>query len=276
MDLRLIQIDAFGDGVLTGNPAAVMPLPHWLPDEVLQRIAAENNLSETAFYTAMLPADVARPDCPAYHLRWFTPQAEVDLCGHATLATAGHLYDDVHPGADEIRFWTRSGWLPVTRSDRPGELVLDFPAGRLAPADVAGGPAALGVEAEAELRDADLVLVVRNEAAVRSARPDFAALATLPVRGVVVTAPGDDVDFVSRWFGAGVGQFEDPVTGSAHSQIAPYWAERLGRTDLVARQLSARGGTVRCRVDGDRVRLTGAHHRYLDGVATIPDHLAIG
>ncbi|MGI5215914.1 PhzF family phenazine biosynthesis protein [Plantactinospora sp. CA-290183] len=286
MRLRLIQIDAFADRVFRGNPAAVMPLPHWLPDPVLQALAEENNLSETAFYVADLPPEAGSPpettsapgNEPAYHLRWFTPAIEVDLCGHATLATAGHLFEDAHPGAEGIRFWTRSGWLSVRRGPHDGELELDFPAGTLR--EIPDGDrtstaavAALGVEPEVRLRDTDLVYVLADEAAVRTAAPDFTALARLPVRGVVVTAPGDahGVDFVSRWFGAAAGISEDPVTGALHSQIAPYWAQRLGRTRLTARQLSARGGMVRCEVDGDRVRLAGTYHRYLDGTVTIPD-----
>ncbi|MFY1669938.1 PhzF family phenazine biosynthesis protein [Plantactinospora sp. WMMB334] len=280
MRLRLIQIDAFADRVFQGNPAAVMPLPAWLPDPLLQAIAEENNLSETAFYAAALPVDAALPpgDDPAYHLRWFTPAVEVDLCGHATLATAGHLFDDVHPDARRLLFWTRSGWLPVGRADRDGELELDFPAGRLRVVPDGDGTAAtaataLAIQPEHRFQDTDLVYVVRSAAEVRAIAPDFTVLAGLPVRGAVVTAPGDGdgVDFVSRWFGAGAGAFEDPVTGSAHSQIAPYWAERLGRTRLTARQLSARGGTVHCDVDGDRVRLRGSYRRYLDGTVTLPD-----
>ncbi|AVT32842.1 isomerase [Plantactinospora sp. BC1] len=280
MRLRLIQLDAFADRVFQGNPAAVMPLPGWLPDSVLQALAEENNLSETAFYTAGLPADADPPpgDDPAYHLRWFTPAVEVDLCGHATLATAGQLFDDVHPDASRLLFWTRSGWLPVRRTDRSGELELDFPAGRLRTVPDgdevdAAAVTALGIEPEHRFRDTDLVYVLRSAAEVRAVTADFTTLARLPVRGAIVTAPGDTdgVDFVSRWFGAGAGAFEDPVTGSAHSQIAPYWAERLGRTTLTARQLSARGGTVHCAVDADRVRLRGAYRRYLDGTVTIPD-----
>lgn len=303
MRLRLIQIDAFADRVFAGNPAAVLPLPSWLPDDVLRDIARENNLSETAFYVAELPPEAGPPPPaagvpgdpgstagpgstggaadghpPAYHLRWFTPATEVDLCGHATLATAGHLFDDVHPAATQISFWTRSGWLPVRRTARAGELELDFPAGQLrtVPDDdpvATAASAALGVEPEVRLRDADLVCVLPDEAAVHTLAPDFSALSRLPVRGVVVTAPGDaaGVDFVSRWFGCAAGITEDPVTGSAHSQIAPYWARRLGRDRLIARQLSARGGTVRCVVDGARVRLAGSYRRYLDGIVTIPD-----
>lgn len=270
MDLRLVQIDAFTEVVLGGNPAAVMPLPHWLPDATLQAIAQENNLSETAFHTAQLPEDVVQPAVPAYHLRWFTPATEVDLCGHATLAAAGQLFDEVHPDADEIQFWTRSGWLKVRRAG-PAELTMDFPAGRLAPAEQPHVAGAVGVKPELLLGDADLVVVVPDVAAVRNARPDWTVLADFGWRGVVVTAPGEgSADFVSRWFGCGAGLFEDPVTGSAHSQIAPYWADRLGRTELVGHQLSARGGRVRCAVRGDRVELTGSYRRYLEGTVTIP------
>lgn len=276
-----MQIDAFADQVFRGNPAAVMPLPSWLPDPVLQNLAAENNLSETAFYTDRLPVGVESPtgSDAAYHLRWFTPSIEVDLCGHATLATAGHLFDDVHPDGRRISFWTRSGWLHVCPGGRDGELVMDFPAEPLesVPAGdalAAAALAAVGVTAEATMRGTDLFFVLRDQAAVLAVAPDFTVLGRLPVRGVVVTAPGDGgVDFVSRFFGAAAGVGEDPVTGSAHSQIAPYWARRLGRSRLTARQLSERGGTVTCDVDGDRVRLGGTYRRYLEGTATIPDDM---
>ncbi|MDG4830786.1 PhzF family phenazine biosynthesis protein [Solwaraspora sp. WMMD1047] len=295
MRIRLVQIDAFADRPFEGNPAAVMPLPWWLPDALLHRIAAENNLSETAFYTDALPAGVDRPDGSdgAYHLRWFTPAVEVDLCGHATLAAAGQLFDDRHPDGGRLSFWTRSGWLHVRRGDRDGLLVLDFPAEPLTPVP-AGDPllsaasTALGVTTPHALRGTDLFLVLPEPAAVRAVTPDFSALARLPIRGVAVAAPGDGTgggdgggsggdgfDFVSRWFGGNSGVGEDPVTGSAHSQLAPYWAARLGRRRLTARQLSARGGTVVCEVDGDRVRLAGTYHRYLDGMVTIyPDGAA--
>lgn len=284
MRLNITQIDAFADRLFEGNPAAVMPLPSWLPDDMLQRIAAENNLSETAFYTEQLPDGVLRPSeaDAAYHLRWFTPAIEVNLCGHATLATAGQLFDDRHPDARQLSFWTMSGWLHVTRGQNTGELVMDFPTEPLVelPGDdetLALAQAALGVAAERAMRATDLVLVLPHESDVRSVAPDFTALSRLPVRGVIITAPADqedtgqkDIDFVSRWFSGFAGIGEDPVTGSAHSQIAPYWAERLGRDRLVARQLSARGGTVSCAVKGDRVSLGGRYHRYLDGTVTLP------
>ncbi|MCW2524730.1 MAG: putative phenazine biosynthesis protein PhzF family protein [Frankiales bacterium] len=284
MDIPLIWIDAFAERLFEGNPAAVMPLAEWLPDRTLQALAAENNLSETAFYCSVLPA-AAAPEAaaqsaagsagtqdavaagPTYHLRWFTPSIEVDLCGHATLATAAHLLDDVHPKDSHVRFWTRSGWLRVTRSG-PRQLTMDFPSEPLLP--VAPDPvvaAALGVTPTECRRATDLIYVVAAAEKIAALRPDFAVLAGLDARGVIVTAPGEagsGFDFVSRWFGAGAGIGEDPVTGSAHSQIAPYWAERLGKSKLTARQLSARGGTVRCEVVGDRVLITGSYRRYLD------------
>lgn len=278
MRVPLLQIDAFADRLLEGNPAAVMPLPRWLGDAVLQRVAAENNLSETAFVVPGVPADAASgayaaAEGPAYHLRWFTPTIEIDLCGHATLATAAHLLEDVHPAASQVRFWTRSGWLAVERADGGG-YTLDFPSELSLP--VAVEPAferALGVEVVEAFLATDLICVLDGAETVRALAPDIAALAAFDVRGVVATAAGagTSYDFVSRFFGPRAGVPEDPVTGSAHSQLAPLWAERLGKTVLVARQLSARGGTVRCRVAGERTYLTGRCERFLEGVATVPE-----
>ena len=270
MKLDIYQIDAFAAGPFEGNPAAVMPLTaDWLDDSVLQQLAEENNLSETAFYTAQLPVDAGPhdPEHPAYHLRWFTPAVEVDLCGHATLATAAQIFEDVHPDADRIQFWTRSGWLHVDRGP-DATLVMDFPAEP--PAPTAADPrivAALGIPVRECLKATDLVFVAESEHDIASMAPDFAVISPLKVRGIVVTAASDieGLDFVSRWFGAAAGVQEDPVTGSAHSQIAPYWADVLGRDSLVGRQLSARGGTVHCEVRGDRVHLSGAYRRYLRG-----------
>jgi PhzF family phenazine biosynthesis protein len=275
VQVPLLQIDAFAERPFEGNPAAVMPLPHWPSDAVLQAVAAENNLSETAFVVAELPAGVEPPDGahPACHLRWFTPMIEVDLCGHATLATAAYLLEDVHPRAATLQLFTRSGWLLVHRNPSGG-YTMDFPSVPLTPAEVDPVVAgALGVPVVEALRGMDLVYVVADAGTVRTLRPDLAALARLDVRGVVVTAPGTGTgyDVVSRWFGARAGIAEDPVTGSAHCQIGPMWAERLGTTDLVARQLSARGGTVRVAVRGDRTLLTGTCVRFLTGTATLPD-----
>jgi PhzF family phenazine biosynthesis protein len=277
VDVPLLQIDAFADAPLEGNPAAVMPLPHWLDDGLLQRVAAENNLSETAYLVADLPAATPPPPderAPGYHLRWFTPAIEVDLCGHATLASSSYLFEDVHPDKSTLQFWTRSGWLTVTRSGDDG-YTMDFPGELPVPDTI--DPAvvhALGADVEEALvaRGSDLVYVLPDAAAVAALAPDFGAIARLPVRGVVATASGagTEWDFVSRWFGARAGVPEDPVTGSAHCVTAPLWAERLGRHELVARQLSSRGGTVRCRVAGDRVLLTGRCARFATGTARLP------
>lgn len=273
MEIRLLQIDAFADDLFGGNPAAVMPLTHWLDERVLQSLANENNLSETAFYVPKLPDGViAQQDAPAYHLRWFTPVTEVDLCGHATLATAAHLFEDVHPRAQSLQFWTRSGWLSVQRGGR-GVFVMDFPAKSLRPIEPdARIESALGAHATAAFRGTDLIYILESPDEVRHLTPDFTVLGQLDVRGLIVTAAGGGagIDFVSRWFGAQAGVREDPVTGSAHSQIAPHWARELGRTELTARQVSARGGTVGCTVVDDRVHLAGTCRRYLDGTVTIP------
>ncbi|MDF2051045.1 PhzF family phenazine biosynthesis protein, partial [Arthrobacter sp. Cr_A7] len=233
MRIPLIQIDAFATRPFEGNPAAVMPLERWLDDSVLQQLAEENNLSETAFIVPEIPDGATPFDFaqPAYHLRWFTPAIEVDLCGHATLATASYLFTDVHPDAKRLQFWSRSGWLYV---ERDGEgYVLDFPSEM--PEPVAVDPVvseALGVPALEAFLATDLIHVVEDAETVRTLSPDFGALAKLPVRGVVVTAAGGETgyDFVSRFFGARAGIDEDPVTGSAHSQLAPLWAGRLDST----------------------------------------------
>lgn len=272
MRIPLIQIDAFASKPFEGNPAAVMPLGHWLEDEILQQLAGENNLSETAFIVPEIPGDAAPHDGshPSYHLRWFTPAIEVDLCGHATLATASYLFSDVHPDAGRLQFWTRSGWLYVERNG--DGFTMDFPSETLVPVDV--DPAvseALGVPVVEAFQATDLVYLVSDAEAVRDLTPDFGTLAKLPVRGVIVTAPGTgtEYDFVSRFFGARAGITEDPVTGSAHSQLAPLWSDRLGSSSLTARQLSARGGTVGCLVDGDRTLLTGTCTRFFEGTAVL-------
>ncbi|MCM6773300.1 PhzF family phenazine biosynthesis protein [Nocardia sp. CDC159] len=271
MEVLLHQIDAFADAPFTGNPAAVMPLLDWLPDGLLQQLAEENNLAETAFYTSALPpsAGVAPADGLAFHLRWFTPEAEIDMCGHATMATAAQILEDLQPGADRVHFFTRSGWLTVDRTD-DDEYVLDLPA--MPSVDVVPDPdlaAAVGVRAIRALTGQDEVLVVATEAEVRAARPNVAAFPKLS-RGVIITAPGDTADFVSRYFAPGAVP-EDPVTGSAHAQLVPLWARDFGRLDLTARQLSARGGRLRCTLAADRVLLAGRCHRYLDGVVRLSD-----
>lgn len=260
MKLRLFQVDAFASEVFEGNPAAVCPLDRWLDDALLQAIAAENNLSETAFVVA---AD------DGYALRWFTPVAEVDLCGHATLAAAHVLWIHLGETHERLGFDTRSGRLEVERAD--GLLRMDFPATLPAPVEVP--PAlvdALGAEPIEVLAAFDVVAVYADEAQVRALAPDFARLSEVDARGVLVTAPGRHADFVSRCFFPRLGVNEDPVTGSAHCELAPYWASRLGRDRLDARQLSSRGGRVRCEVRGDRVVLAGTAVDYLVGEIRIP------
>lgn len=244
------QVDAFTRTRFAGNPAAVCLLDRWLPDPLLQLIAAENALPETAFLV---------PQGDDYNLRWFTPEVEVDLCGHATLAAAFVLLTRVHPQRRDIQFISHAGLLRVSR-DRD-ELTLDFPSRPAVPAEPPPGLlAALGCEPPREvLRSRDWLVVLADAAAVRALQPDFPALLALPdVLGVCVTAPGDDgVDFVSRYFTPAQGIPEDPVTGSAHCTLTPYWVHRLGRNELQARQLSRRSGELRCTLAGERVFIAG-------------------
>jgi PhzF family phenazine biosynthesis protein len=244
--LPFFQVDAFAERPLTGNPAAVMPLERWLDDALMQAIAAENNLSETAF---TVPSENEDAD---YELRWFTPTTEVELCGHATLAS-GHVL--IH--GDRVRFSTRSGVLTVSRS---GDLLeLDLPAYEAAPGELPGLQEALGTSGElfiAEGGNNSAILLLPDEAAVRAVRPDFAKLKTFD-RLVMVTAPGDEQDVASRVFAAYHGIDEDPVTGSAHASLVPFWAKRLGRSEFTALQASARTGLLHCRLAGERVILGG-------------------
>jgi predicted PhzF superfamily epimerase YddE/YHI9 len=259
MKLPLYQVDAFTSRLFGGNPAAVVPLDDWLPDDVLAAIAAENNLSETAF---VLPGANPAP------LRWFTPAVEVDLCGHATLATAHVLFGHTYPGLDRLTFSTRSGELAVRRD---GELLsMDFPsrpANEVAVTDSMVN--ALGRRPNAAFRARDLMAVFDTESDVRDLQPDFQRIAALDAFAVIVTARGDDVDFVSRFFAPAKGIAEDPVTGSAHCTLIPYWAARLGKTEFTARQLSRRGGELYCKLRGDRVDIAGRAVEYLRGEITI-------
>lgn len=250
-DRPLYLVDAFAEAPFTGNPAAVVVLDDAADANWMQSVAMEMHQAETAFVHRR-GADWA--------LRWFTPMAEVDLCGHATLATAHVLWHHSGASADPIAFHTRSGVLTARRGPQD-RIELDFPA--IASTPIAGPPdlaEALGVSiASVHRGDFDLLCEVRDEAAVRAARPDFRRLAAWDARGVLVTAPADDdaTDFVSRCFFPALGVDEDPVTGSAHCALAPWWSARLGRRALVGRQLSRRGGVVACEVAGDRVRLAG-------------------
>jgi PhzF family phenazine biosynthesis protein len=270
--LQLHQVDAFADRPFAGNPAAVVPLPRWLPEAAMLDIAAENNLAETAFFVRRPKADRGEAE---FDLRWFTPKAEVPLCGHATLASAYVVFGSIAPKAKLVRFHTRSGPLAVAR--RGKLLEMDFPALPHAPASAADARAvakALGFKPLAVLRgETKLMAVLGSSAAVRTLVPDFAAIETLDAAGLVVTAKGgkgDDADCVSRYFAPRLGVPEDPVTGSAHCVLLPYWAEKLGKTKLRARQVSARGGLLLCEVRGERVTLAGSVAPYLVGAITVP------
>jgi PhzF family phenazine biosynthesis protein len=260
MRIPLYQIDAFADRLFAGNPAAVCPLDDWLPGDVMQAIAAENNLSETAFFVG---------EGAAWRLRWFTPTTEIDLCGHATLASAYVIFRFVAPDRTRIRFRTeKAGELVVTRD---GELLtLDFPS--RPPAACAAPPAlgaALGRVPASVAAARDFVAVYDDTDQIAGLSPDFAALAKLG-RAVIVTAPGNgEVDFVSRFFAPALGVDEDPATGSAHCSLTPYWAERLGKTRLSARQLSRRGGSLYCTLRGNRVEIAGGATLYLTGAIVI-------
>lgn len=258
--MRMYQIDAFSDRVFGGNPAAVCPLDTWLPDDVLQAIAVENNLADTAFFA---------PEGDDFRLRWFTPVTEVDLCGHATLASADVLFRILGYQGAGARFHTRSGVLTVECRD--GLYAMDFPAAM--PSPCTADPAlveSLGVQPVDTLRAFDHVVLLDSEAAVRRVTPDFSRMSALDLRGVVVTAPGDTADYVARCFYPKLGVNEDPVTGSAHCETAPYWALRLGKQELRAEQLSTRGGLVWCEVRGDRVILRGRAAHYMTAEITLP------
>ncbi len=261
------QVDAFADRPFSGNPAAVCPLQAWLADDVLRAIAAENNLSETAFL-------VPGADAGRYHLRWFTPTVEVALCGHATLASAHVVFTKLGFGGDAVTFDTLSGPLTVARAD--GGYVMDFPSLPHGPtrapdaiAAAVGGAPEAGFEIP-RVHGADyFLLVYASQTEVAALAPDFRALGAANANAVA-TAPGEDCDFVSRFFGPGSGVDEDPVTGSAHCTLAPYWSERLGETRLTARQISARGGALVVEQKGDRTALGGRCADYMSGEIELP------
>jgi PhzF family phenazine biosynthesis protein len=265
MRIPLYQIDAFADGPFTGNPAAVCPLDAWLPDAVMQAVAAENNLSETAFF---VPEGAKGDD---YRLRWFTPTTEVDLCGHATLASAFVVFGWLAPWRHSVTFHTeKAGPLTVARD---GDLLaLDFPSRPPEPCAMSEAlVAALGKRPSALFAARDYLAVFDSADDVAALAPDFAAVASLDKFAVIVTAPGHGgVDFVSRFFAPARGVDEDPVTGSAHCTLIPYWAERLGKSRLAARQLSRRGGALSCVLRGDRVTIAGRAALYMTGTIVIP------
>ncbi len=261
MRTPIYQVDAFTTQLFAGNPAGVMPLDAFLPDKLLQAIAAENNLAETAFLV---------PDGDDYLLRWFTPASEVPLCGHATLASAAVVMERLQPGRTRVVFHSASGALTVRRAENG--YIMDFPA---RPAKLVAAPsglvAALGATPTQVLaNEFNYMAVFESAAAVRALAPDMAAIARLDRPGVIVTAAGDaGYDFISRYFAPAKGIPEDPVTGSAHCVLAPYWATMLNKTEFRAFQASQRGGEVICRLAGDRVELQGTCVFYLEGEAQI-------
>lgn len=260
MDIPLFVVDAFSNRAFGGNPAAICPLTAWLEDDLMQAIAAENNLSETAF---LVPAG------NGYGLRWFTPKVEVDLCGHATLASAFVLSLDERTARDSYRFQTRSGELGVSRD---GDwFYLDFPVRPLeAPDDPAGLAARVAdacavAPAKVTVSAGNCLAQFDNEAIVRALDPDLGKILALDYKGLIVTAPGKDCDFVSRFFAPRVGINEDPVTGSIHCSLIPYWHRITGKQELRARQVSARGGELRCRIAGERVVIGGQARLFSTG-----------
>lgn len=260
MEIPIHHIDAFvTDGVFTGNPAAVCPLAAWLPDDVMQKVAAENNLAETAFLVG---------GAGDYSIRWMTPAVEVDLCGHATLAAAHVVFSVLEKGRTEVRFRSASGDLAVRAED--GLLFLDFPSRSPAACELRDDVAEALGQRPAELRSSrDYLAVFESEAEVRALAPDMALMKRLD-RAVIATAPGTgEVDFVSRFFAPRFGIDEDPVTGSSHCTLVPYWSRRLGKKRLHARQVSRRGGDLRCEDLGERVAIGGRVATYLEGVIRI-------
>lgn len=259
--LPIYQIDAFTNHLFGGNPAAVVPLQEWLPEALMQKIAMENNLSETAFFMK---------DPSGYHIRWFTPLSEVRLCGHATLATAHVLFRHLDIKENNIEFTSKSGPLTVTREGE--KLTLDFPADEMQSVDPPGDLVmAIGqMPVETFKGKTDYMLVYESQQEIENMEPDMGRLIRTDARGVIVTAPGKEVDFVSRFFAPQVGVPEDPVTGSAHTSLTPYWSKRLNKSTLSATQLSKRKGELTLRLDGDRIKISGNAVTYLHGTIQIP------
>ena len=261
MTIPIYQADAFTDKLFGGNPAAICPLTEWLPDDVMQKIAIENNLAETAFFV--------KTD-NGYKLRWFTPEYEIDLCGHATLASAHILFSELGYTGDAIHFETvKAGILHVTRD--ADKYTMDFPSRPPIHIDAPVGlTEALSEKEPVEvLRSRDYFIVYESEDDIRDISPDFFALSKMDTVGVIVTAPGKNVDFVSRFFAPGAGIPEDPVTGSAHCNLIPYWAKKLGKNKLHAYQLSARKGELWCELKGERVLMSGKAVSYLKGTIEV-------
>ena len=258
MNLQIFQVDAFTSKPFGGNPAAVVPLTEWLPTETMFKIAAENNLSETAFFVK---------EGDRYHIRWFTPEVEVNLCGHATLASSHVIFNELKLETDFIPFYSeKSGALGVTRD--ADKFVLDFPSYSMNEIEQSDELAqAVGkVPLKTWESQGNMVfLLMENESDIRELEPDMSALAKIGFDEVIVTARGDDSDFVSRMFAPRIGIPEDPVTGAIHCSLIPYWAEKLGKTEMFARQVSARGGELFCELAGDRVKIGGNATLYMKG-----------
>lgn len=258
MRLPVYIVHAFTNQLFGGNPAAVCPLTDWLPDDVMQRLAKENNLSETAFFV---------PEKEGFHIRWFTPTTEVKLCGHATLATAHILFTELGYDKEEIIFYSLSGALKINRVDE-NDIQLDFPAAKPKPLnDIPDALfSSLGVPpSPVFITSFDMMVVLSSQSDVEHLQPDFASLASVKARGVIYTAKGDDSDIVARCFYPQTGINEDPVTGSAHTILVPYWAEVLGKNHLQSIQLSERKGYLDCELKGDRVLMRGTAKTYLKG-----------
>lgn len=254
--MNIFQVDAFTDKVFSGNPAAIVPLDQWLSKDVMQQIAAENNLSETAFFK--------EKSDESFDIRWFTPETEVNLCGHATLASAHVLFKHLGYSKNTIVFHSKGGKLTVEK--RGSEYWMNFPSNPPDPIPVPKLiPEALGLIPIYTGVNTDLLVLVQDEESVKNMKPDLAILKKMEVRGVIVTAPGSDSDIVSRFFAPSVGIPEDPVTGSAHTVLTPFWAKRLGKNELSARQISQRGGTLRCVLLKNRVEIGGYAVTYMSG-----------
>ena len=259
MKLDIFQIDAFTDKVFGGNPAAVIPLSHWLDDETLQHIATENNLSETAFF-------VKKQD--VFELRWFTPVAEVNLCGHATLAAAFVLFEELKHPEDSIPFSTKSGLLEVHKKEK--SIELNFPVDSLEKGDVANYQSLFNKKPkEAWKGKEDVLLVFQDEDEVQQLIPNLAKIATTACRGVIASAKGNQVDFVSRFFTPQLGINEDPVTGSAHTSLVPFWAKKLKKSQFEAKQISKRGGDLVCEIKENRVFISGQAVCFMKGEISI-------
>ncbi|MDQ3552609.1 MAG: PhzF family phenazine biosynthesis protein [Bacteroidota bacterium] len=260
MAIPIYQVDAFAENIFEGNPAAVVPLDHWLQDKEMQQVAMENNLSDTAFFV--------KNDSPeeGFHLRWFTPEYEIDLCGHATLASAYVIKNFIEPHIQDIIFTTEKAGI-LKASVKDAVYTLNFPSRNPEPCEVPGKLlSSLGISTAVEiLKSRDYFVVLPNEEAVLNVEPDFNLMKELDTIGVIVTAKGHKADVVSRCFYPGAGIPEDPVTGSAHCNIIPYWAEKLNKTKLYCRQASARGGDLHCELVNDRVLLSGKCILYMKG-----------